>query len=240
MQPACGFAAAKSSARTGLPASGCGAGGDLCASSARSIAYRSPFMRDAGLGVGRVAAAVAAVDRLVGVQEEHVPGQVVVELEAAQVHPGDLDQADADELVGDFGDVLVETNNLLVDRGAVASGLAAEDEEDRLAGPLRLGLRGGVVGVPAVLGGVELARLGLGACRAGRRASPARARCMARYSGERLHVAERGIGETRPRLTCPSSPRPSSEPRTSRSPDRGRSPPSRTRPCPRRWRPERL
>ena len=43
MHPLWVFAAAKSSGRTGLPAGGRGAGGVLWASSARSIAYRSPL-----------------------------------------------------------------------------------------------------------------------------------------------------------------------------------------------------
>src|SRR5439155_26735675 len=63
---------------------------------------------------------------------------------------------------GGVGDLGVETNNLLVYRRAVASGLAPEDEEDRLAGPPGLGLRGGVVGVPAEPRRVELAGLGAG------------------------------------------------------------------------------
>ena len=89
----------------------------------------------------------------------------MVEFETAEVYAGDLDQADANELIGTVGNVLFETNNLLVEGGAVASGFAPEDEEDGLAGPLRLRLRGGVVAVPAVLGRVELARLGV--CGAG-------------------------------------------------------------------------
>jgi hypothetical protein len=48
-----------------------------------------PLERDAGLRVGGVAPAVAAVDRLVRVQEEAVPRQIVVELEQAQVRAGD-------------------------------------------------------------------------------------------------------------------------------------------------------
>jgi hypothetical protein len=79
----------------------------------------------------------------------------VVELEAAQVRARDPDQADADELVGEVGDIGVESNNLLVDVGAVPSGLAAEDEEDRFAGPLRLRQGPSVVVEPAELGRVR-------------------------------------------------------------------------------------
>src|SRR5262249_3571620 len=88
---------------------------------------------------------------------------VEVKLEAAEVHPGDLGQANADELVRDVRDVLMETNNLLVKGGTVASRLAAEDEEDRLAGALGLGPAGLVVGIPTVPGG--------GGRRPGRRAA---------------------------------------------------------------------
>jgi hypothetical protein len=86
----------------------------------------------------------------------------VIELEEAQVRPGDLHQADPDELVGNVGDLGVETDNLPVDVGAVASGLAPEDEEDRLSGAAGLGARGGVVGVPPVLRRIDLAGLGAG------------------------------------------------------------------------------
>jgi len=117
---------------------------------------------ETSIGAGGVATAKSAVDRLIRVQKEAVPREIVVEFEAAQVDALDLDQTDPDELVGDVGDVLVETNNLLVDGRAVASGLAPEDEEDRLARPSRLGLRGGIIAEPAVFGGLELARLGIG------------------------------------------------------------------------------
>jgi len=89
----------------------------------------------------------------------------VIELEPAQIHPRDLHEADADEPVGEVSDGLVETNNLLVNGRAVRSGFAPKDEEDWLAGPLRLGLRGRVVGIPAEPDGVGLGRGSAGARR---------------------------------------------------------------------------
>src|SRR5207248_607417 len=80
-----------------------------------------------------------------------------------EVGAGDLHEPDADELVGGGGDFGVETDDLPVDLGGVPSGFAPEHEEDRLAGALGLGLRGGEVGVPAELGRVGLlAALGVG------------------------------------------------------------------------------
>jgi hypothetical protein len=92
--------------------------------------------------------AVAAEDRLVRGQEEPVPGTVVIELEQVEVGPGDADEADPDELIGDLIEGFGETDNLPVEFGKVPSGLAAECDEQRLAGPLGLGLGGGVVGMP--------------------------------------------------------------------------------------------
>ena len=111
------------------------------------------------LSVSGVAASVAAVDCLVRVQEEDIPGEVEIEFEATEVYSGDLEQTDANKLVRDISDVLVKTNNLLVNGGAVASRLAAEDHHHRFAGALGLFLAGGVVGIPAVPAGVGL-RLG--------------------------------------------------------------------------------
>jgi hypothetical protein len=79
----------------------------------------------------------------------------VVELEAAQVHAGDLHEPNADEPVGEVLDIGVETNNLLVNRGAVDSRLAAEHEEDRLSGPAGLGESLRVVKLPAVPRGID-------------------------------------------------------------------------------------
>jgi hypothetical protein len=43
------------------------------------------------LRVGGVAASVAAVDRLIRVQEEDIPGEVEIELEATEVYSCDLE-----------------------------------------------------------------------------------------------------------------------------------------------------
>src|SRR5262249_44748407 len=102
---------------------------------------------------------VATVDRLIRVQEEDIPGEVEIELEATEVYSCDLEQTDANKLFRDVGDVLVKTNNLLVKGGAVASRLAAEDQHHRFAGALGLVLADGVVVIPAVPTGVGL-RLG--------------------------------------------------------------------------------
>jgi hypothetical protein len=83
----------------------------------------------------------------------------VVEFETTKIDARDLYEAYADELVCGIGDILVETNNLLVDLGTVPSRLAPKHEEDGFARSLRLGLRGGIIGEPAVLRRLNLARL---------------------------------------------------------------------------------
>jgi hypothetical protein len=95
--------------------------------------------RLAGVRVAGVASAVAGVDLPVGVEEEDHEGQVVVELEEAEVGVVDSGQPDTDELVGDVFDA-VETDNLPVKLTTVRSGDAPHDHHDRLAGSSRLGL----------------------------------------------------------------------------------------------------
>ena len=58
--------------------------------------------------VDGIAAAIAPVDVLVGVEKEGEPGDVVIEIEQVQVHAGDPDQPDANEFVGRDRDFLVE------------------------------------------------------------------------------------------------------------------------------------
>jgi hypothetical protein len=103
--------------------------------------------------------AVAAVDRLVGVEEEAGPGELLVELEELEVEAPALDDADADELLEERGELRVlAAGNLPVDRLAGRSGDAAEDDEERLSGALgRLESRGEVVvdPVPLHLGVLE-------------------------------------------------------------------------------------
>jgi len=116
----------------------------------------------AALGAGGVAAAVAGVDFLVGVQKEDHEGQVVIELEEAQVGEVDAREANADELFG-LGLDLVETDNLPVKFMAVRSGDAAEDDHEGLAGAAGGVEASLVAGQPAVLGaGLAAAAAGLG------------------------------------------------------------------------------
>jgi hypothetical protein len=137
-----------------------------------------PRQGEPAFGALGFAAAVAAVDLLVGVQEEAVPGQVEVEIEEVEVEAGDPVEPDQDELFGDVGDLL-QTNNLFVKRFRVRSGHSPEDEEDRLAGLTCLGL-GGVEAVEPAGGGL----LGLGGSVAGLEDHPAAA-CQQRTRDHR-------------------------------------------------------
>jgi hypothetical protein len=85
----------------------------------------------------------------------------VIEFEPAQVHPGDLHESQSNELVSSFGNVLMETNNLLVEFSAVASGFAPEDKEDRFAGAFRFNFRGRIIGEPAVFSRIRFRRAGI-------------------------------------------------------------------------------
>ena len=75
----------------------------------------------------------------------------MIEVEQAEIGPLNPHETTAHELISNVGDFLVKTNNLFVDLRAVDSGLAAEDNEYRLAGPLRFRLGGSVVAIPAEL-----------------------------------------------------------------------------------------
>jgi len=97
----------------------------------------------------RVAAAVTAIDHFIGREEEAKPGEVVIEIEERKIEPGDTRKPDADKPVGDVIQRPGETNNLLVELGAVRSRLTSQDDEQRLAGALRLGPGGGIVRVPS-------------------------------------------------------------------------------------------
>ena len=70
MQPRCDFAAAKSSARVGFPASGRRLWRRLVGFERALQRVAQPLQGEPGFGVGGVATAVAAVDRLIGVEEE--------------------------------------------------------------------------------------------------------------------------------------------------------------------------
>jgi hypothetical protein len=103
---------------------------------------------------GSVAAAVAPVNPLVRVQEEHHEGQIEVEFEQVQIRAVHARQANPYELVGEVFDA-IETNNLLVEIPAVASGDAAEHQHDRFAGLAREPLALFVTGQPTLLGQLE-------------------------------------------------------------------------------------
>jgi hypothetical protein len=90
------------------------------------------------VGIVSVSAAVAGINALVGVQEEHHEGQVVVEFKQVQVHRIDACQPNPNELVGDFFDAL-QTDNLPVKIMTRRSRHTAQDHHERLAGPARLG-----------------------------------------------------------------------------------------------------
>jgi hypothetical protein len=84
---------------------------------------------------------------LVGIEEQCDPRQIVIEIENVKVLAADFEQTHADELVGHDRNLL-ETNNLFVELLAVASRLAAEDDEQRFAAAPRCGPRRLIVGKP--------------------------------------------------------------------------------------------
>ena len=57
----------------------------------------------------------------------------MVEVEQAQVQPGQAREPDQDELRRDVGNAGVQTSNLLVKFTAIPSRLAAQDDEQRFA-----------------------------------------------------------------------------------------------------------
>lgn len=110
---------------------------------------------DASLRVTGIPAAKPAVDGPVRVQEEHVPGKIKIELEPTEVDSLDPDQPDTNEFIRNGGNVRMETNNLLVNGGAVRSGVTAENQEHGLPSSFRLGDSLRVAGKPAELGRIE-------------------------------------------------------------------------------------
>jgi hypothetical protein len=108
---------------------------------------------------------VAAVDGLVGVQKKHEPRQVVIELENTQVQTGDFRESNANKLVRNLGQRALQTDNLPVDLGAVASRFASKDEKDGFSGAACLGSGRLIIGKPAVPSGVGTTNLsGSGSC----------------------------------------------------------------------------
>jgi hypothetical protein len=97
--------------------------------------------------------AESSVGGAVGIEDEGGEGEVVVELEAGEVEGVDVDEAKADELIEEWGEVgfVVEGG---IEAGAAEAGDATEDGKDGFAGGFGGGE--GFVGVvvnPAVLGG---------------------------------------------------------------------------------------
>ncbi len=116
-----------------------------------------PLDRDVVGPVGAVRArAEAAVDRAVGVEQEHGERLVVVELEQRQVEAVGRDDADADELVQQRPDALVLVDQVVVELDALLAGDAAEHDQQRLAGLLRLGEALGQVVVDPEAVGLDL------------------------------------------------------------------------------------
>ena len=92
--------------------------------------------------VGAVrAGAEPAVDRAVGVQQEDRERLVGVELEQRQVEAVRGHDADADELLQQRPEDRVGVDQVVVELDALLARDAAQDDDDRLAGLLRLGER---------------------------------------------------------------------------------------------------
>jgi hypothetical protein len=90
-----------------------------------------------GIGTRGIAAAIARVDLLVGVHQQDYHGEIVIELEEAEIDGIDARQADADEFIGNVANAF-QTDNLPVKLFAVHSGDAAQDNHQWLARFLRL------------------------------------------------------------------------------------------------------
>jgi hypothetical protein len=119
--------------------------------------------RMAIVGALRIAAAVARVDLLLGIEEEDNKRQVVVEFEQVQIEVVDARETNADELVGYVIQVF-QTDNLPVKFSAGRSRQAADNHHERLAAIFRLGETLVETKEPAVLGSVPIlpAAVGLG------------------------------------------------------------------------------
>jgi hypothetical protein len=82
--------------------------------------------------IAGIPASIAAVYLPFGVCKERSPSQVIIKVELIQIHAAHVGDAHEHELVGEMGNLLVETNNLLVESFAVRSPLASEDQKDWL------------------------------------------------------------------------------------------------------------
>src|SRR5712692_3850122 len=98
-------------------------------------------------GVG-VTAAVAAIDLLLGIQEQGGPGHVVIKIEYVQVHTAHVERADQNKIPGQLSKLFVETNNLLVKPAAVGSVVSPKNDEQELGFSACNLFRLLVIGVP--------------------------------------------------------------------------------------------
>jgi hypothetical protein len=80
----------------------------------------------------RVAAAITAIDLLLGVQEQGRPGHVVIKVEDVQVYAAHIEDADQNKIPGQSCKLFVQTNNLLVKRIGVGSVVSPKDDEQWL------------------------------------------------------------------------------------------------------------
>src|SRR5262249_44260371 len=96
------------------------------------------------------------VNFLVGIEEEHHEGEVVIELEEVQIEVVDARQADANELISQLFDLL-QTDNLPVENVAIDSRHTAQDDHQGFAGLPRLCPALVEAEGPAVLEGILLA-----------------------------------------------------------------------------------
>src|SRR5712692_6972485 len=96
----------------------------------------------------RIAAAVAAKDFLLGVQEQGGPGHVVIKIEDIEAHTAHVEDADQNKISGQPCKLFVETNNLLVKPAAVGSVVSPKNDEQELGFSACNLFRLLVIGVP--------------------------------------------------------------------------------------------
>jgi hypothetical protein len=89
-----------------------------------------PGQRQPRFGVPGVATSITAVNMLIGIQEEHHHGHVVIEFKQIQIDAGNFGPPDADELICEVL-YLFKTNNLLVKFKTITSRDAAKDNHQR-------------------------------------------------------------------------------------------------------------
>jgi hypothetical protein len=79
------------------------------------------------------------------IHEKRGPGQIEIKIEDVQVRAARIGDAQQHKLLGEGGDLFVQTNNLLVKPFAVGSAFSPKDGKNRLVLSDRLRLRRGVV-----------------------------------------------------------------------------------------------